>query len=511
MKSADMPTSDHIDMKVENNNIVPTVEVLIPPKKTPSEIPLITNMTTYTNQLAHELDVKLDRVRWVVLLVFCLINVSYNSLWITFSSISDIAVRYYKIEPLVVDWLSMSFLMAFILLALPSAIFLSSYGLRATILVAAILHTVGTFIRYMGTDVDGFGYISVGQLFIAAAGPFVLAIPPELAAVWFGEHERAIATSIGMLMGYVGVAVGFLQPTLMVPDSKDFKSTRDGIQNLLWFQAAFSSITLVLVVLFVKERPSSPPSLSQALRDKKQDKMNLSFFSSLKCLAKNLDFHLTSQAYGIMYGMLTVISTLLNQLVKAKFRTIPDSQIGIMGFIATLIGIVGILLFGLWIEAYQLYKATAIFVYIVGTLCLIGFGTSLLVLPNYTLVFLSFCVFNVVAVPYTSFGLEQIAEITYPLSEFTTCTVAMMTGNLYGLILTYVFGWMVEMDLLKPVNYGLVALSALGLILVLFAKVPMKRTEMDHAQKAEKKLLPKTGMVASNESGYESTMDQNSS
>ena len=448
------------------------------------------NVKTYT----------LYQARWLVLLAVCLVNMAYNALWITFSSISDIAVMYYTIEPLVVDWLSMSFLLTFMLFALPAAGFLSTYGLRATILVAAILNTCGTFTRSMGIQRDGFVYIVAGQLMIAVSGPFIAAVPPELATTWFGEHERAIATSIGVLMSYVGVAVGFLQPTFIVPDSKDLNRVLEGIDYLVRSQAIFCSLSLVLVVLLVKDKPATPPSLSQELRGKKLDNTDVSFFTSIRLLAKDLDFNLTAQAYGIMFGLLTVISTLLNQLVKANLKTLPDSQIGLMGFVATIIGIVGILVFGFWIEAYQLYKFTATFVYVVGTICLVCFSASIQWAKSYEFIFVSFCVFNLVAVPYTSFGLEQIAEITYPLSEFTTCTLAMMTGNMYGLVLTYIFGWMVEIDMLKPVNGGCIALSVLGLILVLIAKVPMKRTEMDHAKEQSTPFI--------NKFSYESTLEK---
>ena len=438
---------------------------------------------------------KLYRSRWIVLLAFCLVNASYNCLWITFSSISDITVAYYTVEPLIVDWLSMSFLLTFILFALPAAGFVASYGLRATILVAAILHTCGTFIRYMGTDRDGFAYLILGQLLIAAAGPFISAVPPELATTWFGEHERAIATSIGVLMCYVGVAVGFLQPTLMVPNSDNLQHVKEGIERLLWWQAVFCSATLVSVVLLVKNKPKTPPSLSQEVRDVKLADSRDTFLSSIKILVKDVNFGITAQSYGIMFGLLTVISTLLNQLVKSNFTSMPDSKIGLMGFVATIVGMAGILLFGLWIEKYQLYKITAIFVYSVGTVCLVAFSVAILSASSYAVVFVSFCIFNLVAVPYTSFGLEQIAEITYPMSEFTSCTIAMTAGNAYGLLFTFVFGWMLEIDLIGYCNCGFVSISIIGLILALICKVPMKRTETDHL----------TTKVNNNiESGYES-------
>ena len=52
--------------------------------------------------------------------------------------------------------------------------------------------------------------------------------------VWFGENERATVTSIGVAMNIFGVAVGFLQPSHMVPDTYNMK------------EVSFNSATRVL-------------------------------------------------------------------------------------------------------------------------------------------------------------------------------------------------------------------------------------------------------------------------
>ena len=84
------------------------------------------------------------------------------------------------------------------------------------------------------------------------------------------------------------------------------------------------------------------------------------------------------------------------------------------------------------------------------------------------------------------------------MSEFTTCTIAMTAGNVYGLLFTFAFGWMLEINLVGYCNCGLVSISVIGLVLALLCKVPMKRTEMDH-------LKPKSNNNI--ESGYESVAE----
>ena len=91
-------------MSTNNNNI---------PETTPS-----TNMHKVELKMKElppqAAPVILYRSRWLILVIFSMVNLAYGAQWITFSSISDIIVRYYGIEALLVDWLSMSFLLGYI-------------------------------------------------------------------------------------------------------------------------------------------------------------------------------------------------------------------------------------------------------------------------------------------------------------------------------------------------------------------------------------------------------------
>tara|TARA_R110002050_G_scaffold289017_1_gene441395 strand:+ start:1383 stop:1598 length:216 start_codon:yes stop_codon:yes gene_type:complete len=51
--------------------------------------------------------------------------------------------------------------------------------------------------------------VFIGQTFCACAQPLFLPVPPKLAAYWFGQDERTIATGIGSLAVVAGIAVGY--------------------------------------------------------------------------------------------------------------------------------------------------------------------------------------------------------------------------------------------------------------------------------------------------------------
>ncbi len=430
-----------------------------------------------------DVEIKLSFKRWLVLSVFCMISTANGAIWITLSSISNITMAYYRVSNSTVNWFSMSFLLGYAITALPASIFLSKFGLKKCILVAAALNGVGTCLRYAGSGRTKFLLVAVGQALAALGSGFILQIPPKLAAVWFGEKERATATSIGVLMNVFGVAIGFIQPTNMVEDSTNMKVVAKGMAALLFSQAVFCVVGFLMALLFIDEKPKSPPSRSEALRDEPTDQSkHLSLTKSMKILFKSKSFNLTSQALALAFGLLTVVSTLLNQAVKSKYAFLADSMIGLMGFVATVLGAFFTMIVGLLIDRYRKYKETAIALLLLSALSMAGFTFVLLKLQSFALLFTMLCLLNVGTVPFFSSGLEQIAEITYPIEEDISCVFALIFGNLYGFIFIYIFGWVLDIDLVLLAFLIITALFFVCLLFVMIAKVPMRRSSADHGR-----------------------------
>ena len=82
---------------------------------------------------------KLYGYRRVVLAGFMLAVAFSQLLWITFASITGPAAAYYGVSDLSIGLLSMSFMIAYLFLALPASWVIDAYGFRAAVGIGVVL------------------------------------------------------------------------------------------------------------------------------------------------------------------------------------------------------------------------------------------------------------------------------------------------------------------------------------------------------------------------------------
>ena len=463
--------------------------------------------------------------RWLILALFSLISMTNEVIWISLSSITSIVKEYYQVSYIAVNWLSMVYMLFYVFVLL-SAYVLTKQGLKFTIVVGTVLNGLGSCLRLIGSSRDGFVFAFLGNASAALAQCFILFVPPTLAAVWFGENERATASAIGVLMNMFGVAVGFLMGGMIVPSSTDYDgAVKQGMFNMLLSQALFCTILVILCVVLIKNAPKTPPTMSQALiRNAKAKSMqtkaafkpkegvqitdsatttnccgnetdtipdmpklalddplqieNIGFTKSLKILAKDKNFHLVTQAYGFYFGLFAAYNTVLNQMCTVYFPG-EEKQIGLMGFASIILGLLGIFLAGIWIDKTKHYKIISVGTFVCCMLSMILFTLVLRYTSNMSAVFGTFCIFGFFSYPYMTVGLEHAAELTYPISEGTTSGILLLVGNMYGIMLTYAMGAIIDRGGSDVAGYIMAAAYGFGLLAVLFLKGELKRAQAD--------------------------------
>src|SRR5271157_986458 len=77
--------------------------------------------------------------RWVVLLVYFLINMIIQMQWLTFAPIAREARIVYNATAMQIDMLSMIFMGVFLVVCIPASYILDKYGLRVGFGIGAVL------------------------------------------------------------------------------------------------------------------------------------------------------------------------------------------------------------------------------------------------------------------------------------------------------------------------------------------------------------------------------------
>ena len=415
-------------------------------------------------------DITLYKRRWFILFIFSLINISNGVLFVGLSSISNIAARYYNVNPILIQWLSNAFLLTYALIAVPAAWVMTKWGIRLTAITVSLLHVMATFFHLIGYGNKFLYLVVTGQVFAAMAFSTILQMPSQISAVWFPENERATATSIGALMNIVGVALGFLQPTQLVKDSMDKNIMETGFLYLYFSQFAVCFIVFILTVVCFKEEPPTPPSLLPPRAESE-----ISFIDTLRLLMNDKNFVLQSQSYGIYYGIVATFTILLTSFVTSKYPFGYAKEIGWMGFTCQLTAPVSCVLVALWLDRTHKYQYVAILLNVFSLISWLIFVIVLTQTSSFYGLFAIFIIVGVVGIPYYTAGMEHAAEMTYPVREGMSSAVILCFGSMYGFIFILTLGALIEADYIQTSGYIMVGLYAISTGFSFLSETKLKR------------------------------------
>ncbi|KAH8372621.1 hypothetical protein KR009_001279 [Drosophila setifemur] len=374
--------------------------------------------------------------RWAVLILFVFYSSSNAMQWIQYTIINNIITRYYGISEKWVDWTSMIYMILYIPLIFPGSWFLDKVGLRITALVGIVGTCAGAWIKVCSVDPSLFYVGFIGQAIVALAQVCILSLPARLAAVWFGPDQVSSATSVGVFGNQLGVAVGFVLPPMLVPNSPDLETVGNDLRMMFYMVAGLTSVLLVLMVLFFQDRPPTPPSAAQeeAQRLEASEGEQVSFLQSLKNLMTNRNFIFLLLSYGINVGVFYAISTLLNPVVL-KYYPGHEVDAGRIGLSIVLAGMLGSVVSGIVLDKTHKFKETTLAVY---ALSMVGMWifTFTLDTGHIAVVYLTASLLGFFMTGYLPVGFEFGAELTFPEPEGTSSGLLNASAQTFGICFT---------------------------------------------------------------------------
>ena len=90
---------------------------------------------------------------------------------------------------------------------------------------------------------------------MALGSPFTLTIGAKIAGIWFGDNERALATTITSVASVMGVIIGFVFPIFFVPNDSRDPHFRDKLWIYTLIQSIVISSLAVPIFFLVKKAP----------------------------------------------------------------------------------------------------------------------------------------------------------------------------------------------------------------------------------------------------------------
>ena len=344
--------------------------------------------------------------RWVVLGAFMAVNLTIQTLWISYAPVSSKAQEYYGVSAAAIGTLAISFMLAYLPFSFVASQLLTHRGFRFAAGFGALLAGVSGVAR--GLVGPHYAWALVATIGAAIAQPFLLNAWTTMSTQWFPPTQRATAVSLITLANLFGVAVGMaVTPTLVETMSISSVQLVYGVAALL--------AGLVFVVV-ARDRPPTPPDPSAVVTPTPE-------LAGVRQALSIRPFVVFLGLAFVAMGVFNGLSTWVEEIVAP--RGFSSSDAGNLGALLLLGGIIGALVISAlsdWKRRRVPFLALSLGV-AAPALLWVTFADSRVGLAAAAFV-LGF--FLTSAMPV---GMQYSAEITYPTPEGTSNGLIQLAGQ----------------------------------------------------------------------------------
>ena len=397
---------------------------------------------------AAETQYKVYGYRWIILLVFFLINMIIQMQWLTFAPIAREARLVYSATPFQIDLLSMIFMGVFLVVCLPASYILDKFGIRIGVGIGAVL--TGVFGLTKGVFADSYTMVIISQIGLAVAQPFILNAVTKVAVHWFPINERATAVGVATLAQFVGmIAVNIATPLMITKSGESYD-----LQRMLLIYGIISAACAALLIIFLREYPPTHPG-------PEGDEERLLTWDGIKHIFQHREMLLVILIFFIGLGMFNAIATCIDQISEIKGFTIDQSGM-IMG-IMLITGVVGAVILPPLSDRFRRRKpflVAAMLLMLPGLVGLTLFNTYPLMLVSAGI--LGFFLLGAGA----PVGFQYCAEISYPAPESLSQGIVLLAGQISGII--FIIG-MNGVGMIRSLFF-FIALAAVNIVITLLLK-----------------------------------------
>ena len=358
------------------------------------------------------------RYRWVILTVYFLISVIIQIQWLNFASISTAAQKYYHTNSLNIDFLSMIYMIVFIIASIPASYLIDTWGLKKGLFLGAILTGVFGTLKALGAE--SLLIVTIAQTGLALAQPFILNSITKIGAQWFPIQERATVVGLGSLAQYIGIIIALAVTPMLI---QQLPNGQYQISHMLWIYGYISIAGAILVLIFMREEPPTPPAIEEFTHRTNPIK-------GIKDILHNRDMLILLLLFFLGLGIFNAVSTCIDQIC----HNLTMEQTGTVGGIMLLGGVIGAVILPVLSDKMKKRKPFLIICMILMLPGLIG----LTVFENFVPMLISAFFFGFFIMSAGPIGFQYGAEKSYPAPESTSQGIILLVGQISGII--FVFG-----------------------------------------------------------------------
>lgn len=360
-------------------------------------------------------EIKVNKDRWVVLLLFMLVNIIVQMLWVSFTTVTTTAQAYYAVGEEEILLLALTFMIAYIPITFVSAWIIDKYDFKMGASIGAVFIGIFGLLRFFAFS--NYGLVLIFQIGIAIGQPFILNVYTKLSANWFPQNERQTATGLSMLSQFLGIALGMLVTPFIVIGMGEF--------GIVAMNLSYGISALVIAFLFIAFAKNKPPNSSSNQVPSEKVMMT----EGLKQLFTNKYFLILFVAFFFGVGVLNWLIGYSELIVGGKGY---DSLFaGIFSSIMVFGGIIGSGAISILAEKVNNRRnlMTCSFLIATTSLFVISFATNPILLNIFSFL-LGFGILSAAPV-----ALEYAVDITKPVPEASSNGMLMMFGQVGGIIL----------------------------------------------------------------------------
>ncbi len=371
--------------------------------------------------------------KWFALGAFSLSAGLSQFLWLNFAPLITFIQKKYEVSEEYAGLLILVFPLTYVILSIHSGKLIDLKGYRFSILLGSVVMAVFACLRIYD---ESFWILLLAQLGISLAQPFIVNAITKLVLDWFEEEHHAIATGLGTMGMFVGMALGLLVTPILV-DAYGFRFAMSVF-------ALVSILSTLLCFLWVKNNPNKKheahiSEVALKLKDFFADKQLLTLFV------------LSFLGLGFFNGLTTWI-----ELILAPHGITPV-QAGIIGSFLIFGGIIGAVVIPLLSDYFKKRRPFLLLSILIALATTLPLCRS----DNYNLLLVTAFFQGFFFLPAYALLLEMCSEWVGEEKAGSATGILMLMGNAGGVVVIIAMDALKEPQFLRSV-YLLVGILAVS-------------------------------------------------